>query len=137
MNTLPITDILNKTPKYKQVGILRSPPRRRAITKQQQQQQQHPMTTSTRASLDSQDELPTQKATTRFHKSAVMKNTRDKGEIEIDKPQSPLPQGVACFHRPLPFPRVFVFVSRWNIPSASIVNIRTIWKWHGFHRSRI
>jgi hypothetical protein len=52
------------------------------------------MTTSTRALLDSQDELPTHKATTRFHKSAVMKNTRDQAEIEIDKPQAPLPQGV-------------------------------------------
>jgi hypothetical protein len=92
MNTLPITDILNETPQYKQVGSLRSPPPpppRRAITKQQ-----YPMTRSTLALLDSQDELPTQKATTRFHKSIVMKHTRDQGEITIDKPQSPLPQRV-------------------------------------------
>jgi hypothetical protein len=85
MNTLPITGILNKTPRYKQVGLLRSPPPRRAITKQHQQHQQYPMTTSTRALLDSQDELPTQKATIVNNKSKVMKNTRDQGKkIEID-----------------------------------------------------
>jgi hypothetical protein len=97
MNTLPLTGILNKTPRYKQVGILRSPPPRRAITKQhrhQQQQQQYPMTKSTRTLLDSHEVLPTQKATIVNNKPIVMKHTRDQGEIEIDTMQSPLPLGV-------------------------------------------
>mmetsp|Transcript_4729 Transcript_4729/g.8714 ORF Transcript_4729/g.8714 Transcript_4729/m.8714 type:complete len:125 (+) Transcript_4729:194-568(+) len=124
MLTLPITDILNETPKYKQVGILRSPPPCRAITKQQQQQQ-YPMTTSTRTLLDSQEVLPTQNATTRFHKSAVMKNTCDQGKLKSTSPDLLF---LKAFPRPLPFPRGVVFVSRWIRPSASIVNDRMIWK---------
>ena len=112
MNTLSITGTRNKTPRYKQGGILRSPPPRRAIPKHQQ----HPMTMPTRALVDSQAVLPTHTYNkTCIHKSVLVKDAQKKLS-ELTRCNLLLKAFLPrlSFHRLV----LVVFVSHWTRPSA-------------------